>query len=113
VFKGKLTSEVEVEGTKITLSTLSAPDEVTTYELLGVKNIGEDMKKFKDDEVLALKHATILLRFAIKKVNGVPISRQEVESILVDAELPFITTLYQEYGKMIERSMAAGKEIKN
>lgn len=110
VMEGKLEKEVElnIKGTifKFNLSTLTLLEELQVLRDAEL----QDVPKTETEKV---KHTLAVLAVAVKRVNGMDVTKAQVQDILSIMTATQIAPLYGAYLDLQGEELQAGDELKN
>lgn len=91
---------------KVTISTLSVAEE---YAVLDDANLTDIPKTEKD----MLKFLPSLLKYSIKEVNGIAVTKDELKTVLDSLDRRLLVKLFDEYSGLVLQKEEVGKELKN
>ena len=106
LYKGFLSSEVNVDGVVFTVSTLSVSEQVAVMTETGILEIPKDILQ-------TYSYLPVLLKKCIKKINGVVVDEAEIGPILRNATPDVLMTIAAAYFKLYVKEQEAQNEIKN
>jgi hypothetical protein len=107
VYRGYLEKTVDVDGVKISLKTLSVQEELSVLEDSGLSNPPANAKE-------AIKYIPAVLSYAIFKIDGEPVAKDQIKDLLNSANAPsLLAKLYDAYRGLEDERAKAGDELKN
>lgn len=107
VYRGYLEKTVDIDGVKITLKTLSVQEELSVLEDSGLDNPPTNAKE-------AIKYIPAVLSYAIFKIDGERVTKDQIKELLNSANAPnILARLYDAYRALEEERAKAGEELKN
>lgn len=107
VYKGYMTTVVDMDGIKVTLKTLSMQEEYSVMEESGIDNAPRSAKDL-------LRYIPAVLKYSIIAIDGAPVTKEQVGEIIGNSNSSqIITQLYGAYLDMDSKRLQAGAKIKN
>jgi dihydroxyacid dehydratase/phosphogluconate dehydratase len=106
IFKGKLSADVTIEGVVLTVTTLSVAEQTCVFAEANITDTPKEMSQM-------YAYLPILLKYAIRKVNGVAVISDDLASLLKTATTDTLFKIAAAYWSLFKKEQEATEEIKN
>jgi hypothetical protein len=109
IYNGRLSEDLEIEGVRLNISTLSADEELAVYSETQVNSVSE----MSQNDRKSTEYMLAIAKRAIRKVNGTTVTTSELSGLLGKADVEFLQKIFIKFTELIKRKITAGTEIKN